>query len=277
MRAGRFRAPIIKRNRSAFTLIELLVVIAIIAILAALLLPVLSKAKESAYTVGCLNNLKQLEVCWHLYAVDHRDRLAPNNSVMLIGGGALATDISWCPDHARTDTNTIDLRNGLLFPYNTSVGIYHCPADRSTVLDSNGQPTSQLRNRSYNMSQSANGYNEYLALPAPVYHLPAWEKFTEIRRPNPSQLFVFIDEHPDTMLDSQFGNPVGMPYYPPIWWDKPADRHKIGCCLSFSDSHAERWRWKVPKTPAYAGQPVGPGEQPDFERVQNAMKKWSDN
>jgi len=140
-----------------------------------------------------------------------------------------------------------------------------------------GQKTAQLRNRSYNMSQSANGYNEYLALPAPVYHLPAWEKFTEIRRPNPSQLFVFIDEHPDTMLDSQFGNPVGMPYYPPIWWDKPADRHKIGCCLSFSDSHAERWRWKVPKSPAYAGQPVGPGEQPDFERVQNAMKKWSDN
>ena len=67
---------------SAFTLIELLVVIAIIAILAALLLPALARAKEKAWTVGCLSNLKQLETCWHLYATDNDDVLAPNNSIM---------------------------------------------------------------------------------------------------------------------------------------------------------------------------------------------------
>src|SRR2546426_2993463 len=129
-------------RRPAFTLIELLVVIAIIAILAALLFPALSRAKDRARTIGCLNNLKQLEVCWHLYAADNRDLLAPNNSVMLIGGGVLARDISWCPDHAATDTNTVDLRSGLLFQYNTSVAIYHCPADDSKVT-AGGQPTSQ--------------------------------------------------------------------------------------------------------------------------------------
>lgn len=261
-------------NRCAFTLIELLVVIAIIAILAAMLLPALARAKDKARTINCLSNLKQLETCWHLYALDHRDFLPSNNSVMLIGGGALAKDISWCPDHANTDTNTADIQNGVLFQYNTSVAIYHCPADKSTVPASSGT-TTQLRNRSYNMSQSVNGYNSFLVIPPPIYSLPAWEKFTTIRRP--AQVFVFIDEHPDTMLDSQFGNPVKIPYYSDMWWDKPADRHNLGCNLSFADGHAERWRWKVSKTPAYPGQGLAPGELPDYQRIQSAMKCWGDN
>ena len=262
-----------KTRAAGFTLIELLVVIAIIAILAAMLLPALAKAKKEAFMINCQSNLKQLEACWHLYAVDNSDLLAPNNSIMNLGGGALASGVSWCPDHANTDTTTADLQKGVLYQYNTTASIYHCPADTSTVANSPGQ----LRNRSYNMSQSVNGYAEYyMIINYPPSALPAWKTFSGIVRPKPDKLFVFIDENPDTMLDAQFGNPVGMPYYPAMWFDMPADRHNQGGCLSFADGHTERWRWQVPKTPAYPGKMVDGSDMPDFLRIQDAMKKWSD-
>src|SRR2546429_9962950 len=60
-------------SQRGFTLIELLVVIAIIAILAALLLPTLSRAKAKAQTMKCLNNVRQLDLCWILYAGDNNE------------------------------------------------------------------------------------------------------------------------------------------------------------------------------------------------------------
>jgi len=77
MNAGKVAAP---RARQGFTLIELLVVIAIIAILAAMLLPVLGRAKESGRSIACNNNLRQLGMATQMYVGDFADTLPPKNS-----------------------------------------------------------------------------------------------------------------------------------------------------------------------------------------------------
>ena len=266
----------------AFTLIELLVVIAIIAILAALLLPVLGKAKKTAKNISCISNLKQLELCAHLYTLDNRDFFVPNNSVTSIttsgASGSIAKGVSWClGQNVRTELTPDFLVNGMLFQYNTSVGIYHCPSDESRLEDANGQLLPDRRWRSYNMSQSVNGYPEFE--PMLNFYIPCWKKFTQVGRPVPSELFVFIDENEDTILDSQFGcPPKNSPYFSPgVWWDMPADRHSRGANLAFADGHVEHWKWKVPKTSLYWVQAVDANEQPDYDRVRNAMRAFDDN
>jgi prepilin-type N-terminal cleavage/methylation domain-containing protein/prepilin-type processing-associated H-X9-DG protein len=263
----------------AFTLIELLVVIAIIGILAALLLPALSVAKSRAQSTACMNNLTQLELCLQLYVTDNNDYFVPNNSVVVINdSGANVSGLSWLPDvDADTEIDPSNIINGLLFQYNRSLPIYHCPADHSTLKTPGGQPLPQLRWRSYNMSQSVNGDPE--ADPEYYPYIPAWTKYTAVRQPTLSKLFVFIDENADTIEDAEFGNPpVGSPYFTQnVWWDMPSDRHIQGANLSFADGHVEHWKWNVPKKFLEGVQPVPPEEMPDYRRIQNAMKQLDDN
>jgi prepilin-type N-terminal cleavage/methylation domain-containing protein/prepilin-type processing-associated H-X9-DG protein len=265
MRSARAR---LLNPRGGFTLIELLVVIAIIAMLASVLLPALARAKQKALTISCLNNLKQLSCCWHLYTHDNDNVMPPNNFVYSVSPGSsndptLGEDgMTWCRGITRQETNAINGLTSLLFVYNQNPEIYHCPADRSTV---DGFP-GKLRNRSYNMSNSINCSQD-----------DHYRKVDEVR--STVGLFVFIDTNWSEIWDSTFGVlPLGS-WYQDYWLDIPDDRHQQGAVLSFVDGHTERWKWRAPKPHNYDNSILDPGilstppdDRADLRRMQEHIK-----
>src|SRR5580658_441764 len=270
----------VRHAAQAFTLIELLVVIAVIAILAALLLPAFARAKEEGRRANCVGNLRQLTICWEMYPDDNQGYLAPNNWIDYVGAGDNKS-VSWCDGNALVDITTSNIQSGLLYPYNRSPGIYHCPSDVSTIVNANGNPLPQLRTRSYNMSQSVNGLGLYVN---PSFNggeavdvtQPCFAKLSDATNPAPPRLFVFIDENEGTLQDDQFGYPMINSGYYGLWFDMPSNRHHQGGDLSFADGHGEYWRWHEPMIDTLPsgqiGQAVTTGQMPDYLRIGSAMR-----
>lgn len=212
---SRRRFAVFKR---AFTLIELLVVIAIIAILAALLLPVLSRAKARAKQIQCLSQTHQLALALQMYAHDANDFLPwPNWGKNYRGW--LYTPVNGLPPEP-TDAAYQD---GLLWPYIKNQKVYLCPVDNtnsSTFADRLEKMSS------YIMNGAMMGY----------YQRPPGNKTHKLGEMNPSAYATWEpDDGPPYNPAEVFND--GASY--PIESEGPSKRHSTGCNVTSFDGHAQ--------------------------------------
>ncbi|MCP5521683.1 MAG: prepilin-type N-terminal cleavage/methylation domain-containing protein [Verrucomicrobiales bacterium] len=235
----------IRRNRDGFTLVELMVVFAIIGLLVGLLLPALARSKGRAHEVHCRKNQRDLFLAWSMYADENEGRLPA------VKGGSFAGADRWVSgwlDFTSSPDNTnalylTDERFSQVGPYvSDAPAVYRCPSDRTTVNLADG---AHPRVRSVSMNCWLN-YTGTEPIGEDEYRV--FRNINSIFSPSPSELWVLIDERPDSINDGMFitnlknrGNLAKLVDFPAGW-------HNRGAGITYADGHSEIKRWEDERT-----------------------------
>jgi prepilin-type N-terminal cleavage/methylation domain-containing protein len=270
----------LKSNKSTlagFTLIELLIVIAIIAILAALLLPVLNRAKMKAQESFCINNQKQLAAAWEMYAQDNNSYLIGMNPESWNPNAGSSHDV-WEWRRASSDptilfdprvtalpqktvawaTEIMELTyvQGPLADYGKNPGLIHCPGDTRSA---NGL-LSQFAFDSYAGEAYLNGEFKISSTWPTEY---PYVVYKESQMRHLSETFLWLEEadpapngqnsagnglNTDGFLEDQGSFVMWTGQTPPdfsgaLWLAYPAVNHGYVSTFNYADGHCDAHRW----------------------------------
>ncbi|MEY2410402.1 MAG: hypothetical protein QOF48_3072, partial [Verrucomicrobiota bacterium] len=140
------------------------------------------------------------------------------------------------------NTNLVLLTRGA-FGADLTPGIYRCPSDR-VLSDIQLAAGWQSRVRSYSMNAMAGNAGEYSSQGTNINN-PGYRQFFKLGEiSQPARIFLFIEEHPDSVNDGYFLNkPPSME-----WTDLPASYHNGSANLSYADGHSEPYKWRLATT-----------------------------
>jgi type II secretory pathway pseudopilin PulG len=237
-------------QKAGFTLIDLLAVIAIVGVLGLLLVPALAGTKPNSQAFQCLQNERQLIRAWQIYNEDNAGVLVP----AIQGGGAQEGTgydlngtlvhgwasgwLDWSTDSDNTNTALlISDKFALLASYTgRSTSTYKCPADNFMSAPQ----------RSLQWTQRCRSYSGNIGVGEGNFELGPWNgniyyHYTKLEQiQSPANVWVFIDEHPDSINDPGFYNPQAAN----LMTDVPSTLHNGAGVLSFTDGHSEVHKWQ---------------------------------
>jgi len=242
-----------KIGDSGFTLIELLAVMSIIAILMSVLLPAVTRVRESARRIHCRSNLGSLTMAWIMFALESNEKLCSANTMWAIEG-----EYPWVdegpviPDNDIGGTETA-LKKGALWRHARTSKVYKCKSDSSELV------------RSYSLSRAMNGKT----CDCEDDNIKPFKKYTAISRP--AQKMAFIDASTrEKWIDNSFSAVADIEAVSPQWLIRDSRnitaRHSGGCSLSFADGHSEYWRYADQRTIELANWQIGPDEASEGNR-----------
>lgn len=252
----------------AFTLVELLATLAGLALIGMLMATALAGARDGSQTAQCLNNHRQLISAWLMYADDNNGNLVLStfSGTTTAGTGWAAGWLDWSTSSDNTNVLLlISEKYSLTAKYlNRNAPAYQCPADTQVGLAQRMRGWTR-RVRSYSAT-GAVAINKS-PLPGPGPSTTPVLKLSELVDPPPSQTFIYIEEHAESINDAAFALPNASSMV-----DVPASRHNGACAVTFADGHSEVHHWSARALQGVLLTPLPPMDSGRF--VYDPDTKW---